>query len=42
MDRRTLLKTGSLAALGIGFGGCAARTSRVVAPTGQGIMRPPV
>ena len=42
MDRRTLLKTGSLAALGIGFGGCAARTSRVVAPTVQGITLPPV
>src|SRR5213079_333285 len=32
MDRRTLLKTGSLAALGLGFGGCATtRAARRVA-----------
>ena len=28
MDRRALLKTGSMAALGLGFGGCAARAPR--------------
>ena len=28
MDRRTLLKTGAMAAVGLGVGGCAARASR--------------
>ncbi|MCI0363741.1 MAG: FAD-dependent oxidoreductase, partial [Phycisphaerales bacterium] len=33
MDRRTLIKTGSLAVLGLGFGGCATtRTARTVTP----------
>lgn len=31
MKRRTLLKVGGMAALGLGFGGCASKTSRAVA-----------
>ena len=42
MDRRTLLKTGSLAALGLGFGGCAARNGVAVAPSTQFVKLPPV
>lgn len=42
MDRRTLLKTGSLAALGLGFGGCAARSGVEVAPSSQLVNLPPV
>ena len=36
MDRRTLLKTGSMAALGLGLSGCTARTSQLASLT-----RPP-
>ena len=32
MDRRTLLKTGGMAALGLGLGGCATRAPRVASP----------
>ena len=32
MDRRALLKTGSMAVLALGFGGCAARTTRTTPP----------
>ena len=32
MNRRTLLKTGGMAALGLGFGGCATRAPRASAP----------
>ena len=35
MDRRTLLKTGSLAVLGLGFGGCASRPVQPAAPTAR-------
>ena len=42
MDRRTLLKTGSLAALGLGFGGCATRSGVAVAPSTQFVHLPPV
>jgi D-amino-acid oxidase len=41
MDRRTLLKTGSLAALGMGLGGCASKNAGTnVVPTHR--ARPPV
>ena len=44
MDRRTLLKTGGMAALGLGFGGCALRAGRteVLRPyvTISGVVKP--
>ncbi len=33
MNRRAMMKTGGMAMLGLGLGGCAPRTSRVVTPT---------
>lgn len=42
MDRRTLLKTGGMAALGLGFGGCATRRPARVAPARPPINLPPV
>ncbi len=33
MERRTLLKIGGMAALGVGFGGCAPKTARTATPT---------
>jgi len=39
VDRRTLLSRGSLAVIGLGFGGCATRTSRVQTSTPT---RPPL
>ena len=41
MDRRTLLKSGSMAALGLGFGGCAVRTSQPAIVTRR-LTRPPI
>ena len=41
MDRRTLLKTGSMAALGFGLAGCAARASQP-ARLNRGLTRPPI
>ncbi len=52
MDRRTLLKTGGLGLLGLGFGGCATRTLPAARPAwatiplapvkaGSGVTRPP-
>ena len=41
MDRRTLLKTGSMAALGLGFSGCAARASQPPSLT-RPLTRPPI
>jgi len=41
MDRRTLLKTGSMAALGLGLSGCAARTSQVASLT-RPLTRSPI
>lgn len=41
MDRRTLLKTGSMAALGLGLSGCAARTSQPASLT-RPLTRPPI
>lgn len=46
MHRRTLLKTGSMAALGLGLSGCAARASQPAVPTHpltrQPIVLPPI
>ena len=41
MDRRALLKTGSMAALGLGFGGCAARAPRA-APAARSALTLPL
>ncbi len=41
MDRRTLLKTGGMAALGLGFGGCALRAGRTEVPRPR-VSLPPV
>ena len=41
MDRRTLRKTGSMAALGLGLSGCAARTSQVASLT-RPLTRSPI
>ena len=41
MDRRTLLKAGSMAALGLGFGGCALRAGRTEVPRPR-VSLPPV
>ncbi len=41
MDRRALLKTGGMAALGLGFGGCAARAPRV-APAARSALTLPL
>ena len=42
MDRRTLLKTGSMAALGLGLSGCAARTSQPASLTRSPIVLAPI
>ena len=42
MDRRTLLKTGGMAALGLGLGGCAARGSRTASLTRPPIVLAPI
>ena len=41
MDRRTLLKTGGMAALGLGFGGCGLRAGRTEGPRPR-VSLPPV
>ena len=40
MDRRSWVKTGSMAALGLGLGGCGARPSAQPAPTGPTLSLP--
>ena len=42
MDRRTLLKTGGMAALGLGFAGCASRAPRTLPAVRPTISLPPV
>ncbi len=42
MDRRTLLKTGGVAALGLGLGGCATRAPRMASPARPRLTLAPI
>ena len=42
MDRRTLLKTGALAGLGLGLGGCVTRTAGLTGPSRGRLTLPTV
>ena len=37
MNRRTLLKTGGMAAIGLGFGACAGKSPQTAPVTTQGV-----